>query len=290
MSQTNIVGRNKTARWSRASPLVIGSAIGLLILITFAALPTEWLPRDPQVGDPTLRMVAPSLTGPGGLLGTDALGRDLLSTIIAGTRYTLLIVGGAALLSILIGLVTGLIAGYFRGLPDTLIMRLADVQLAFPVLILVIAAVAAVGQSIPLLIVILGVAGWAQYSRVVRGSVLSLRSSGFVETAKSTGIRDSRIMFRHILPNIWGSLVVYATNDFSKLVILEASLSFLGLGVPPPLPSWGAIIADSRQYLTTAWWPSVFAGTMIVVTVLILTVLGDYLRDRLDPRNQGASE
>lgn len=269
----------------RQPAAVFGIAV-LAILVVCAVWPTDALPHSPYSGVQSLRFLPPFfLPGADGAypLGTDSLGRDMLSMLVAGARSTLLIVACAGAIGLIVGVVTGLLAGYFGGWVDALIMRLADIQLAFPAIVLVIAIVAAFGPSVPNLILILGVVGWAPYARLVRGNVLSLRRKEFVEAALITGVGDGRIITRHLLPNTTTSIIVFLTSDLARLVLMEASLSFLGLGVQPPDPSWGLIIADGRQYLAEAWWVSVFPGVLIVLTVLALNLVGDELRDALDP-------
>ena len=258
----------------------------LAVLLIFALLPHAWLPHDLMQANPNERFRPPAFL-PGGSwshpLGTEALGGDILSMLIAGTRYTLIIVLGAGVVSLLLGVSAGLLAGYFGRWVDTLLMRFTDMQLAFPALVLIIAVVAAFGPSVLNLILILGFVGWAPYARLVRGTVLSLRERGFIQSAVATGIGTPRILFRHLLPNAMTSILVYFTAELSNLVLLEAALSYLGLGVQPPNPSWGSMIASAQQYLADAWWASVFPGIFIIVTVLAINFLGDDLRDDLDP-------
>lgn len=284
-------GRTSVLRYLITRPAAVGGAIVLALLVIAALWPVGWLPHNPYEGDQADRLLPPVFL-PGGssefLLGTDALGRDILSMLIAGSRYTLLIVGCAAAIGLVLGVIAGLMGGYFRGGSDVAIMRLADVQLAFPAIVLLIAIVAAFGPSIPNLILILGIVGWAPYARLVRGTVLSLRDKEFVQAARMTGVGNGRIIFRHLLPNTATGVIVFLTSDLAKLVLLEASLSFLGLGVQPPAPSWGLMIAEGRQYLYDAWWVSTFPGIVIVLTVLAFNFLGDELRDALDPTTQRA--
>lgn len=278
--------RRSVIRSLLRQPLAVFGLAVLLVVAVCALWPPTALPHSPYSGVQSLRFLPPLLL-PGSdgeyPLGTDSLGRDMLSLLIAGARSTLLIVVFAGAIGLVVGVVAGLISGYFGGWLDALIMRLADIQLAFPAIVLVIAIVAAFGPSIPNLIVILGIVGWAPYARLVRGNVLSLRRKEFVEAALITGVGDARIISRHLLPNSTTSIVVFLTTDLARLVLMEASLSFLGLGVQPPDPSWGLIIADGRQYLTGAWWVSVLPGMLIALSVLALNLVGDELRDALDP-------
>jgi peptide/nickel transport system permease protein len=284
--------RRRLPRWMSVltrSPTTVFGAVLLALLIGAAVWPPAWLPHDPYAADIGRRFVPPVWqTGgsPDYLLGTDALGRDMLSTIVHGARFSLALVGVAALLSLVIGVLAGLVAGYFRGWVDALLMRLADIQLAFPVVVLVIAAVAVLGPSFVNLVLVLGLEGWARFARIVRGNVLSMREKDFIEAARAIGLRAPRIMLRHLLPNTATSVVIFLTFDFARLLLLESALSFLGLGVQPPTPSWGAMIADGRQYLFEAWWNAALPGLAIVLAVLSFNFLGDGLRDALDPLSQ----
>ncbi len=276
----------RPARVFLRSPLgVFGLAV--LVLLTVAALwPVTWLPHDPYIADISLRLLPPAWEAgseAGYPLGTDALGRDMLSMMVHGARYSLAIVSLAALLSLVVGVSLGLFAGYRRGWPDELIMRLVDIQLAFPLVVLVIAVVAVLGPSFWNLVLVLGLAGWAPFARIVRGVVLSLREKEFVEATRAVGAGPVRIMLRHLLPNTVTAIVIFLTFDLARLLLLESSLAFLGLGVQPPTPSWGAMIADGRQYLFEAWWDAALPGLAIILAVLSFNFLGDGLRDALDP-------
>lgn len=216
-------------------------------------------------------------------LGTDPLGRDVLARVVAGGKISLqvgiLSVAGA----VLVGVVMGLISGYYRGFWDMFVMRFADVQLALPFILLAITFIAIVGGGLRNMIILLIVSQWVQYARLVRGSVLSLRDREFIQAAQAIGVRDGSILFRHLLPNLIGPVVVLMTLNVANNILLESSLTFLGLGVDPLIPSWGGMLADGRTYLQNAWWVSVFPGLAILLTVLGLNLLGDWLRDSLDP-------
>ncbi len=276
-------------RLSRRPAAVFGAVV-LAGFAVCALWPVGWLPHDPTSGDQSRRFLPPAFAGgePAHLLGTDALGRDVASMLVAGTRATLVIVVCASFIGLLIGVVAGLCAGYFGGWVDALTMRLVDVQLAFPAIVLIIAVVAAFGPSTRNLVLILGVIGWAPYARLVRGTVLSLRRQEFIEAAEITGVGHARTIFRHLLPNAATGIVIFLTSEMARLVLLEASLSFLGLGVQPPAPSWGLMIAEARQYIYEAWWAAALPGLAIVLAVLALNFLGDEIRDVLDPRAEGA--
>jgi peptide/nickel transport system permease protein len=269
-----------------ASPLTVFGLVVLALLTVAAVWPTAWLPHDPYVADISYRFVPPSWEAgaqAGYPLGTDALGRDMLSMIIHGARYSLAIVSLAALLSLVVGVAAGLVAGFYRGWLDELLMRLVDIQLAFPLIVLVIAVVAVLGPNFLNLVIVLGLSGWAPFARIVRGTVLSLREKEFVEAARALGGNPPRIMLQHLLPNTMTPVIIFTTFDLARLLLIESALSFLGLGVQPPTPSWGAMIADGRQYLFEAWWNSALPGTAIVAAVLAFNFLGDGLRDALDP-------
>ncbi|MGH7309343.1 MAG: ABC transporter permease [Candidatus Rokuibacteriota bacterium] len=259
----------------------------VVVLVASAALAAPLLIAfDPVEQDIGNRLRPPGWRDQSGLLhllGTDHLGRDLLARVIYGARPALLVGFAAVLLSGVLGLVTGLLSGYFGGWTDDVLMRLGDVQLAFPFILLAIAVIGVLGPSLPVIIVVIGVSSWVIYARVVRGSVLSLREREFVQAAHALGLRDWRIVVRHILPNAFTPWLVVATLDMARVIVIESALSFLGLGVQPPTPTWGGMLADGRVYITTAWWLATFPGLAILVTVLGINLFGDGLRDTLDP-------
>jgi peptide/nickel transport system permease protein len=263
----------------------IGMVI-LGVLAVCAVLPTNVLPHDPFSGDVSLRHLPPVFL-PGAqaryLLGTDALGRDLLSRAMYAGRFSLSIALAATCVSVISGTLLGMVSGYFGGMLDTCIMRLADVQLAFPVILLTLAVVAVLGPSVPNLILVMGLSGWAQTARIVRGSTLAVRVREYVQAARVLGADPRRVLRSHILPNVLSPLVVMATFEIARFLLLEASLSFLGLGIQPPTPSWGNMIADGRNYLFNAWWVSALPGVLIVLAVLAFNYIGDGIRDALDP-------
>lgn len=217
------------------------------------------------------------------MLGTDPLGRDVLARIAAGGKISLLVgllsVSGA----MLIGTAAGLIAGYYRGIADLVLMRIADVQLAMPFMLMALTFIAIVGPGLVILIVLMIVAQWVQYARLVRGLVLSLRDREFIQSARAIGVSKPAIIFKHVLPNIIGPVIVLMTLNVATNILLESSLTFVGLGVDATIPSWGGMLADGRTYVQSAWWVSVFPGLAIMFTVLGLNLLGDWLRDYLDP-------
>lgn len=218
------------------------------------------------------------------LLGTDNMGRDIFSRLIAGARISVLVVLTAIGIAGLIGTTIGLVSGYAGGRVDSVLMRVVDVQLAIPFILLALILVAVLGASLRNVIIVIAVSGWPSYARVVRSEVLSIKQRDFVALARVAGCGRLRIVARHIFPQVVNTLIVLSTLQVGTVMIFEASLSFLGLGVQPPTPSWGLMLADGRNYLSTAWWISAFPGLVILFTCLSANLLGDWLRDRFDPR------
>ena len=262
--------------------------LGVVVTVLLAAAFAPWLsPFDPLEQDINQRLKEPGWRNAAGQahpLGTDHLGRDILARVIFGSRIALLVGLSAVLISGVLGMMIGLVAGYFGGKVDDFFMRLADIQLAFPFILLAIAVIGVLGPSLRNIIIVIGVSSWVVYARVVRGEVLSIRERDFVQAAIALGSRDGRILVRHVLPNAFTPWLVVATLDMARVIVIESALSFLGLGVQPPTPTWGGMLADGRVYLSTAWWLATFPGLAILVTVLGINLLGDGLRDTLDPR------
>ncbi len=221
-------------------------------------------------------------------LGTDPLGRDVLARMIVGGRISLLVGSLSVLGAVTLGVVLGLVAGYYRGLWDTLVMRLADIQLALPFILLAITFTAIIGGGLRNTIILLIITQWVQYARLVRSLVLSLREREFILSARAIGVKDRGILFRHLLPNLAGPVIVLMTLNIANNILLESSLTFLGMGVDVMVPSWGGMLADGRTYLQNAWWISVFPGLALLLLVLGLNLFGDWLRDRLDPTGRTA--
>jgi peptide/nickel transport system permease protein len=267
--------------------LVGGSLVLAMVLgAVFAPLLAS---QDPLQQE-TANRVKPPFWETGDLshpLGTDPVGRDVLSRVLHGSRISLTLGIVAVLVSGTVGTLLGLLAGYYERHVGDLVMRLADVQLSFPVILLAISVVAVVGRSLPALVAVLAFSGWVVYARTVRGSVLSLKEKDFIEAGRALGSGNLRILFRHILPNCMAPLLVIATVQMATMIILESGLSFFGLGTQPPAPSWGGMLAEGREYLIAgAWWLTAFPGLAISITVLGINLLGDGLRDVLDPQLQ----
>ncbi|MBI4495987.1 MAG: ABC transporter permease [Deltaproteobacteria bacterium] len=254
--------------------------LGVVIL----ALAAPWISLfDPYQQDLQMRLKPPAWSGSDGIhwMGTDHLGRDIASRVIYGSRVSLIISLSAVSISAFLGISIGLITGYFRGKADAIFMRLADIQLAFPFILLIIAVVAVLGPSMRNIIIVLGITGWVVYARIVRAEVLSLREREFVTAARALGCSHFKIIFPHLLPNVASSCIVVATLEIARMVLIESGLSFLGLGIQPPTPCWGGALADGRVYLFTSWWLATFPGLALMLTILGVNLMGDWLRDLL---------
>lgn len=267
-------------RHMKSFEFIIG--VVLLVMIVGTVVLSGWLFADP--GEISLKArLMPPFADPAHLLGTDALGRDVLSRVAHGGWISLKVGIISVAGSVVLGVVMGLVSGYYRGFWDVLVMRFADIQLSLPFILLAITFVAIVGGSLTTTIMLLILSQWVQYARLVRGSALTLREREFILSARAIGVRDRNIIFSHILPNLLGPVIVLMTLNVANNILLEASLTFLGLGVDPTIPSWGGMLAAGRTYLQTAWWITVVPGMAILLTVLSLNLLGDWLRDFLDP-------
>ena len=273
-------------RLARRRTSLFGLVVVSMVVATAlaAALVTPFDPTEQDIG---ARLKAPLTRDAGGrvhVLGTDHLGRDILARIVFGARPALMVGFAAVAISGVLGMMAGLLAGYFGGRIDDVLMRLADIQLAFPFILLAIAVIGVLGPSLATIICVIGVSSWVVYARIVRGAALSLREREFVQAAQALGSRDGRILIRHVLPNVFTPWLVVATLDMARVIVIESALSFLGLGVQPPTPTWGGMLADGRVYISTAWWLATFPGLAILITVLGINLFGDGLRDTLDPR------
>ena len=267
-------------------PLVPLALLTFLLVIP-ALFASQVAPYDPLKGSLSKRLKPPAWQEGGTIeypLGTDKLGRDMLSRIIYGARVSLMVSLVAIFVGGVIGTVLGMISGYFGGWVDALLMRLVDISLSLPTILLALVLVAAVGPSFGTVITILMIFLWARYARLVRGETLAIKERDFIARARVAGASHVRIMVRYIFPNVVNSLVVLATLQVGYVILLESTLSFLGAGLPRPTPAWGLMIADGRELIVTAWWVSMFPGLAIMLTVLSLNLLGDWLRDHLDPK------
>lgn len=268
-------GRFRSLEFILGATLVGG--IGLAILLSGLLFPDggEAINLMARLTHPFVNAAHP--------LGTDPLGRDVLARVIVGGKISLKVGAFSVAGAVVVGVVMGLVSGYYRGIWDVIVMRFADVQLALPFILMAITFIAIVGSGLTNTIILLIVSQWVQYARLVRGSVLALREREFILAARAIGVKDWAILFRHLLPNLIGPVIVLMTLNVANNILLESSLTFLGLGVDPMIPSWGGMLADGRTYLQNAWWVSVFPGLAILLTVLGLNLLGDWLRDSLDP-------
>ena len=267
----------------RIDALAVAGALVVVVTVVLAAAAPALSPGDP-IKNALLERLTPPTWGRQHPLGTDTLGRDVASRLLHGARVSLVVGFSAVLLAGVVGVGLGLVSGWYRGWIVDLLMRVGDVQLAFPVLVLAVGVLAVLGASLLNLIVVLGVTGWITYARIVRGEVLTLRERDFVAAARALGASDAWIVSRHLLPNVLPPITVVATFSVARTIIAEASLSFLGLGIPAPEPSWGAMLDEGRNYITTGWWLALFPGLAILLLVLGINLVGDWLRDVLDPR------
>ncbi len=255
----------------------------VVVLVVFTALAAPWIaPHDPARGDFAAGLKPPGT--PGHPLGTDLLGRDLLSRVLYGARIALFIGLCTVLVTAVVGGVLGLVAGFFGGWPGNVLMRIVDVQLSFPFILLALTINAIVGLGLRNIILSLSAAGWVVYARVVRGEVLSVKQREYIQAAAALGTGRARILFRHVLPNIAPSIVIVASLQFSQFIVAEAAISFLGFGEQPPTPAWGNMLSESRDYLYVAWWLAAFPGAALALTALGINLVGDWLRDVLDPK------
>ena len=274
--------------WRLSQAPVIAMALVILVIVLVTAIIAPWItPHDPTFIDVVARL-KPPVWAEGGtpehILGTDSLGRDVFSRVIYGSRVSMIVGVTVVFISGTLGMILGLISGYVGGWADDIIMRLADITLAFPFLLLAIAFLAVLGPGLFNVIIVLAVWGWVPYARVVRGQTLSLREREFIDAVRAIGVRHPRIILRHILPNTWAATIIIATLAVANTILAEAALSFLGLGVRPSVPTWGGMLAEGRDHITVAWWIITFPGLAIMLTILCINLFGDWLRDYLDPR------
>jgi len=258
----------------------------ILLIAVFAPFVTS---HDPNYQNLLARLKPPGYSTGSRfyLLGTDELGRDLLTRIVYGARISLLVAFLSVSISLTFGVLIGMVAGYFRGFLEVLIMRMADIFLSIPAILLAILTVAVLGPSLLNLVLVLAFTRWPRYTRVAYAQTLSVAGSLYIKSSAYSGTSNIRILMRHILPNILAPLIVLATLEFGLMILFEGGLSFLGLGVQPPMPSWGSILSVGRNYISSAWWIVTLPGICLFVVVLSINVLGDFLRDKFDPRSLG---
>lgn len=279
----------KSVKRLNRTPLVV--YVVMLCAVVLLALLAPFLPiPDPLQMDISRRLQPPSwLIGSDSahLLGTDSLGRDVLSRIVYGARTSLIVSGLAVSLSAFIGITFGVLAGYWSGLVGSVVDRIADIQQTLPVIVVILALAAVTEPSLANTVFVLGISSWVSHYRVVRAIVYSVKQQPFIEAARALGNTSVSIVWRHVLPNVWPAAVANVTTFFPQMILFEAALSFLGLGIPPPTPTWGNMIADGRGYVEVAWWLTVFPGLALMLTVLAAHLLGDELTERLHPRGKG---
>jgi peptide/nickel transport system permease protein len=296
--QPVVAGRARTGPGTRLSAvrrilrrnptILLGGGV-LLILVLASVFAPLLAPADPIKTGFATRVRPPSILGydSGFILGSDNLGRDVLSRILYGGRVSLWVAVRGVVGAGVIGVVLGLVSGYVGGWFDDVIQRIADVQLSFPVILLAIAFIAVVGTSDAAVVGVLIVSGWVIYTRTVRASVLTVKHNDYIQAARALGANGTRIVVRHLLPNVTAPIIVVATVQLASMLLLESGLSFLGLGIQPPTPSWGKMLAEGRDYLSNAWWLSTMPGIAIALAVLGANLLGDAIRDVLDPNLRG---
>jgi peptide/nickel transport system permease protein len=276
---------------SPAMPWLIRGCLVVVLIMVTLAIAAPWIaPHDPVSQTLNARLQATALHSDGSseyLLGTDQLGRDVLSRVIHGARVSLGIGLFGMVVGLIIGSTLGIIAGFVRGFLDDVVMFLVDVQLALPFIIMALAAIAIFGPSLPVLLAIVGIAGWEGFARVSRGMVLSTSENAYIEAARALGASRTRIILKHLVPNITAPLIVLATLNLTSIILLESTLSFLGIGVQPPMASWGRMISEGREYLNNAWWLAVVPGAAIMLITMSINLIGDWLRDALDPTLRG---
>ena len=277
------MSRHELFRRMRKSKFFVLGAILVSIIIILSLLANVISPYSPIRSSLSDRLRPP---GEKFMFGTDALGRDILSRLLVGSQVSLQISFTVVIITAIVGTVLGIVAGFFGGIVDTLIMRFSDIQVSIPPMVLAIAVMAVLGNSIGNLIAVLVFTRWVQYARIVRGNVMMIRNMDYIHASTVLGSSKVRIMFTQILPNVLTSLIIVMSQEFGRTIMTESSLSFLGLGVPAPAPSWGVMIAEGREYLSTASWVVIIPAVSLMVAVLAFNFLGDGVRDVLDPKNK----
>lgn len=280
MSATVAAERTLRRRWPTVIVLAFVWVALIMVIVVFA---NQLAPNNYQAMDLRARLAAPSLSNWKHLLGTDELGRDVFSRLLASIRVSILVALAGSLIGSTVGTTLGLLAAHFRGWFDDAMMMLVDAQAAIPFIIVALTVIAFFGDTLPLFIVVVGLYGWQTYARLARGMSMSVTRRGYITAVVALGARPLRLYLHHVLPNIAGVLIVNATIGFPEVILLESALSFLGLGIQPPLSSLGNMLSYGRSYLTSAWWIAVLPGVVLSVTTLAVSLIGDWVRDRLDP-------
>lgn len=283
----------RTTRSRRSVPILVWASVSFLLVVVLAAIFAPVVsPYDPIRQSLRERLKGPTWFPEEGrqrhLLGTDQLGRDILSRVIYGSRISLVVGFAAVMIGGAMGGLLGLLSGYAGGMVDEIIMLLVDGQLAFPFILLAIGIIAVLGPSFGNLIIIVGLSGWVTYARIVRAQVLTIKEREYVLAIRGLGGSTGRILTRHVVPNTLAPFLVITTLELARTILLESTLSFLGLGIQPPTPSWGGMLSEGRGYLDSAWWISAFPGLVLMLTALVVSRVGDWLRDVLDPTLRGA--
>jgi peptide/nickel transport system permease protein len=283
MKKSELLRRMKKSKF-----FVIGLVIAVFVILAAFTSPL-FVVHDPIQSDLRKRLISPEFLANGingYILGTDALGQDIFTRLVTGCRISLLIAAAGVLIPAIIGTALGAIAGFFGGTIDNVIMRICDIQLSIPTMVLAITVMAIFGNSVPNLLLVLAIVGWTSYTRVVRGSVMGIRNSEFIQASRVLGASNARILITQILPCVLTPLIILMSQQIGFVILTEANLSFLGMGVPLPNPSLGSMIADGREYIATAPWTVVVPGVTLMIIVLAFNFLGDGVRDILDPKNK----
>jgi len=278
--------RQRTIRRLLRNPRIVWGGLVIIALVFGAVFAPALSSKDPLKQNLLSRLKPPEGFSGSYLLGADSLGRDIFSRILYGARISLIVGFLTVLISGAAGVILGLFAGYYKGKLDSLLSRAADIQLSIPAIIMAIVLLAMVGPSVFNIILVMAVSRWMLYFRLVRGIVLSLMTSPMLDAARVIGVSRTRIFYKHLLGNLWTPVIVVSTQQMAQTILLEATLSFLGVGIPPSVPSWGMMVSQGRNYIETAWWVITFPGTAIFVTTLAINFVGDGLRDHLDPRRR----
>jgi peptide/nickel transport system permease protein len=278
--------RQRTIRRLLRNPRIVWGGLVIIALVFGAVFAPALSSKDPLKQNLLSRLKSPEGFSGNYPLGADSLGRDIFSRILYGARISLIVGFLTVIISGGLGVILGLFAGYYRGKMDSLLSRAADIQLSIPAIIMAIVLLAMVGPSVFNIIMVMAISRWMLYFRLVRGIVLSLMTSPMLDAARVIGVSRARIFYKHLLGNLWTPVIVVSTQQMAQTILLEATLSFLGVGIPPSVPSWGMMVSQGRNYIETAWWVITFPGAAIFVTTLAINFVGDGLRDHLDPRRR----